>query len=588
MIFGAVGVAARIPSLVEELATELGRLPIAASVNGPTAVAAWSAVPPPAWSSEHALVGNWRPGVELRGDFAMVARQGATLQLSRAAFAGRPLYWMRIGDATVACSRLLPVALLARRKLRLNLDHILALFDPGVDMPLPFEGVQRVPLNAVVTIDAAGNAETRFGPVHLGERLPLGPRDVARTFRAELEQAVVRQTAGADRIAVMTSGGVDSSNLLALAVQNQRVSGGPEVVPVAFDMGGPGDDRPHLRAVCRHLHIEPLRVSVTGLGRYARNSVLDATASPVSPSPAIGILQAAKDAGAEVALFGNGSEYVFHASPEVFGDFLIRAPGRALQRLANYRMIGQSRAQTIRFLLLAPLFRLVVPVGLRRTRARGLRRRAASAYRKEHGWIGPRLAAFLARPPQLSAQPPIQDPGAQVVAQARGRFLEASAEFLARLESHVGIRIALPYLDGEFVRFLGRLSSAHLFMGDRERGLLRESMVGLVPDSVRCRMDKAVGDQGDKDQFVASGGYESVADLATMEELDRLGVVDGQAFQRAFRPFAENPYATPATSAIPYWTAIHAEAFARWFQAFVSQGRQQSRNRFGNEPTFTP
>jgi asparagine synthetase B (glutamine-hydrolysing) len=607
MIFGAVGVAARIPTLLEELATELGRPPIAASVNGQTAIAAWSGVPMATCSSEHAYVGHLRgpvpaPGVELRGDFAMVARRGATLQLSRAAFSGRPLYWMRMraadvpggrspsgraADVTVACSQLLPLALLGRRQLRLNVDHILALFDAAIDMPLPFEGVSRVPLNAIVSIDAAGQAETHFGPVKLGDPLTVAPGEVARCFREELQQAVTRQTAGVDRIAVMTSGGVDSSNLLALAMQNKRAAG-PQVVPVAFDMGGPGDDRPHLRALCRHLQVEPIRVSPHDVASYSASPVLDATASSISLSPVVGILRAAKEAGADVALFGHGSEYVSHASPEVFGDFLIHTPLRALTRLADYRMIGQSRAQTIRFLLLGPLYRLVAPTALRRARARHLRSRAASAYLKEHGWIAPRLAASLARHPEQPEQPPIRDQRAQLLALASGRYLEASVEFLARLESHVGLRISLPYLDDDFVRFMGRVSSAHLFMANRERSLLRESMAGLVPESLRYRMDKALGDQGDKDLFVASGGYESVRDLVTMEELERLGVVDGRAFQRAFRRFAENPYATPAAAAIPFWTALHAEAYVRWFLAFVSEGRDAARavTRLGHEPSL--
>jgi hypothetical protein len=149
-------------------------------------------------------------------------------------------------------------------------------------------------------------------------------------------------------------------------------------------------------------------------------------------------------------------------------------------------------------------------------------------------------------------------------------FLKASIGLVSRLEASVGVPIAYPYLDDDFVRFTARISSADVFIGERERGLLRESMAGLVPDSLRYRMDKAVGDQPEREQFLAAGGYQAVADLATMRELDRIGIVRARRFQQEFRAFSDDPDSWSSRSAIPFWLALHAEVFARWFRSFVS------------------
>jgi hypothetical protein len=143
----------------------------------------------------------------------------------------------------------------------------------------------------------------------------------------------------------------------------------------------------------------------------------------------------------------------------------------------------------------------------------------------------------------------------------------ASGEHLARWEVATGLPIRRAYLDDQYVLFVARIPSGAIFAGARERGLLRESMQGVVPDSVRYRTDKARPFHGFAESFAAAGGIDAVRDLISMEELNRLGIVDRRLYRTCFERFAADPLAHPA-GWHSLWGAITAEAYVRWFQRF--------------------
>jgi asparagine synthase (glutamine-hydrolysing) len=142
-------------------------------------------------------------------------------------------------------------------------------------------------------------------------------------------------------------------------------------------------------------------------------------------------------------------------------------------------------------------------------------------------------------------------------------------EVTSRWEMLTGLSIAYPYLDDDYARFVGRIPSEALFAGARERGLLRESMEGLVPDSVRYRMDKSLGHEVLAQVFDAVGGGHAVSELLTMRELATLGIVDPSRFRAAFEAFAQDP-GKHLSSQMALWSAITAEGYVRWFNNFRS------------------
>jgi asparagine synthetase B (glutamine-hydrolysing) len=584
MIVGVVAANDRLAAAtIDQLAQELPGWSLSCSVATGVAIAALenSDATPVVLRHDRAHVGTLRgeftgKAGELRGDFALIARAGRALRLARARFAGRPLYWMRIGRATVASSRLLPLAILARTELQLNLDHLVALFDArlwALHTPLPFVGACRIPTNAVVDVDAVGHVDCQMAPVALGPEMNLSVTDLARALRSELGEAVDRQCEGAKCVAILTGGGVDSSNLLAVAVQNYRRGGAPRVLPLAMDFGGPGDDRPYLRALCGHLMVEALRVKpAEGALDTEQDRVLDASTHATAPMPVRAALRRAKSAGAQVALLGDGSELLLDADAAVFGDFLLKSPLSALRCAAHFRAIDEGRTASWRRLVLGPLARhFFTPSVLDRRRA-ALRLRALRLRLRALPWAGPTLKARLSMDREYPPAPRIYDQRTRVTLLASSPLVTITQEYSSRWELASGLRMASPYLDDNFVQFVGRIPSRAIFAGARERGLLRESMSDIVPDNVRNRMDKAKSDHAFVELFAAMGGASAVRELVTMTELQRLGMIEAREFRKAFDQFAANPGADPSCWGT-LWSAITAEAYVRWFLQFKAESR---------------
>jgi asparagine synthase (glutamine-hydrolysing) len=542
------------------------------TVRGGVGIACWTGprfVSDPRLEGDVALVGTLRStaptaGSELKGDFALVGRRSGRLVLARGRFCGRSVYFCRVGDATVACTRLLPLAALLRGNLRLNIDHLCAPLDGRSWAwlnPLPFEGMRSVPLNSRVEIDARGTEEISRPTLALGPALRCSEAELASRLREELCAAVARQSGSARKVGVMTGGGLDSSGVVACAVLNQRRGVAGPVVASALDHGGYGDDRPHLRALCAHLDIEPIRVKpAEAVSRADHARIVDGSIQAYLPgSGTLALVHRAREAGAEVVMTGEGSELALDTISDVFADFLRTAPGSALTCLARFRGVDETWRQSVRRLAVGPLARAIVPTRVREALRRSVPRPAPE-------WVAPRLEALLRRP--------LREPGAPVACSQRDRvarlasspLLTATIDHLLRWEIATGVRFSFPYLDDDFLQFVGRVPSSAVFAGARDRGLLRESLAGIVPDSLRYRTDKARPYQAVVEQYEAMGGFAAVGDLVTMRELGRLGLVHPEKFRRNFEAWASDP--APASGECELlWGAIAGEAYVRQIEA---------------------
>ena len=106
----------------------------------------------------------------------------------------------------------------------------------------------------------------------------------------------------------------------------------------------------------------------------------------------------------------------------------------------------------------------------------------------------------------------------------------------AQLEALSGVPRIDPYLDVELAAFVLSLPPrALLGSGARAttRGLFREALAGVLPDSVRLRPDKASFAPVHRALFEAPR-YGTLAALASVPRLADLGIIEPLAFQRAF------------------------------------------------------
>jgi hypothetical protein len=117
-----------------------------------------------------------------------------------------------------------------------------------------------------------------------------------------------------------------------------------------------------------------------------------------------------------------------------------------------------------------------------------------------------------------------------------------------------------PYLDGDFIRFVASLPPELLFYGHRVRGLFRHATVGLLPDSLRLRPDKASFEPATDELLPAIENEPWFRELLRMEALGDLGLVEPKAFREAF---ARVRAGGGEGGWLEAWPALAVEAFVR-------------------------
>lgn len=404
---------------------------------------------------------------------------------------------------------------------------------PPVDGATLYEGVR-------ATYTRAGGGEAPAAP---RARTPV---EAAARVRQTLEQLVADALRGVERAAVLTGGGLDSSALLALA-HRWGLRRGVSVFGVALDFGGPGDDRPYLAALERHLGCEVLRVRPEDAAARVDLFRRGVDAAPFTwPSGAMEVegLARARARGAEVVLTGVGADELLDGDPRALARVALRSPRAALRSARAMRGFERPPRPAARWLA-RPMISALLPAPVRRWRAR--RARVAPP-----AWAAP---VFLEH-----------EAARELRGDAPSRIWELPHhEHLAWLchqqEVAAGIACRQPFLDPRLRRLVGALEPAWLLHGDIRRGLFREAVRELLPAALVEREDKAGFEEGLARFLAASGGFDALRPLADGRELVSLGLVDGRRLGDAFAAFERAPTDGERWGAV--WPVLAVESFLR-------------------------
>lgn len=376
------------------------------------------------------------------------------------------------------------------------------------------------------------------------------PRDAGEAIallRAELAAAVDRAIGSARRIAVFAGGGLDSAGLLAVTIDRARRRGAT-VFALALDFGGPGDDRPHLRALESSLGCEVLRVRPDeAKGRLDLLRGVDAMpfAWPASFLE-IEAFTRARRHGAELVLSGIGGDEMFDGNPWDLAS--LTAQGRFFDAVRIARKtegFARPRFATLQW----PLRRLAarhVPLAVRRLRAR----RGPSI----PTWAGPRMVRWIRDDNERATE----------------RLLVADDTTPTPLDFHrvqllsirhlvftaCGVLRRDPFMDPRLRAVAARVPRELLLHGNMRRGLFREMFRDVLPESLRMRQDKAHVEPA-LDQFIAAnGGLDAVRPYASVERLADAGLVEPRAFMRDFDRWDADAWTM-------HWPVLASEAFLR-------------------------
>jgi asparagine synthase (glutamine-hydrolysing) len=427
-----------------------------------------------------------------------------------------------------------------------NADHRAVRAEPRVatDAIAAFLLLRTFEATPPPTCDACDDVE--FPPV-------LEP--LAAHLATALEQAVARAVSGAEHIAVLTGGGVDSGALLAMAA---RARGAPakHVEAIALHFEGPGDDRPHLARLCGDLGLSAARVTpADAVPFFAQALSLGGRPDPW-PTTAfeLALAMRARDLGATRILAGFGGDHVFNGEGRDLALLVKQGhPVRAVREALTLQLPeGGSGLAKLRDFLVAPLLADHVPESLRRMRR---------IRRQKQPWMGPAMLQFVERhfsaTPGRSTEP--RTPRARYqewMASPWFRELELRRQALERA---IGVRRRNPYLDPELLRVLARVPPHCLLADGLQKGLFRRAVARWVPESLRLRRDKAWLEPAIDTLVRHPGVAPQLEALLDARELAARGLVEPSAFRNIVR----HETSRSASAWVHFWPALSAEAWLR-------------------------
>lgn len=417
--------------------------------------------------------GRWGLGMlhRLKGMFAFAICDAAqrALLLARDRLGIKPLYYAQAKDGFFASSEVR--ALLDHIRPALSSEGLSAYLQWGAchDQTLLFSGISVLPAGHWLRIDAVGAITVgRYWPP---ESLNGSPRaEPVTEVRQLLERAVEEHLLADVPVAVLLSGGTDSSVVTALAAQKYR--GQLHTFSVGFGEEG-FDESPYAQAVAERYRTQHCVIRLTESEVLA--SVVEGIQRMDLPSAdalnTYVVCKAIAGRGIKVALSGLGGD-------ELFGGYPSFRDVRWLRRLACLPRAIFSAAGVV-----SPLARRLADMP---ETADTL---ALALWRRRY-WSDEMLAsAGLPTTRQCSVTPPhLSGDFARISwAELTGYMRNTLLRDADQMSMAVSVELRVPFLDHKLVEYVLELPEAEMRRWPGTKGLLLASCKDILPKNVYNR-----------------------------------------------------------------------------------------------------
>jgi asparagine synthase (glutamine-hydrolysing) len=441
---------------------------------------------------------RWGRGLlsRLRGDFVLLVwdSQQSEGLVARDQLGVRSLYLSEVAGALRFASEI--HHLLALLPVRPHPDPVsVAHWIAVSNRPGPatlYSGIRRLNPGSVLLLDRHGAREQPYWAPRFAEPLELDEGQLAERVRSAIERAVGRRIDPVGETGVLMSGGLDSASVAAVAARQapDRVSAHAGVFP----------DHP---AVDESDLIGQLRdsLSLPGITAEVRAGGLLASALESSEAwqvPLLGwgdfwvlpLLRAAASEGVTQTIGGDGGDELFGPRVYVLADRLRGGHPRQALDLAMALPGAGDRPARRQVLTVLANWALAgaIPHRLHDFLLRG------SAGRRALSWMRPGVIRDLVESDDPLAWKRLDGPRWWAhTAHGLTRGVEESGifEHQRRRAALAGLEARHPLFDLDLVEIALRQTPEATLDRHRNRPVLRASMAGLLPDSVRLRPAKA-------------------------------------------------------------------------------------------------
>lgn len=493
----------------------------------------------------------------LNGQFAIAlwdsARQSLLLARDRTGI--RPLFYTEADGRFLFASEI--KALFALPEVRRSID-VRALAETctywsALAPRTAFENVSSLPPGHVMVIAGGVRRLHRywdwtFPDAESGtdRNAPRSEADCAAELRELLIDAVRLQLRADVPVGAYLSGGLDSSIITSIV---RNFSDTPvRTFSLAFE-DPEFDESVHQQGLVDYLGTRHTSI------RCSRADIADAfprtilhTESPIvrtAPAPLMLLSGHVREAGYKVVLTGEGADEVF-GGYDLFKEakirrFWARSPDstmrpRLLERLYPYlkHSPATGRAFTHAFFrdgmeqVDQPYFAHIP----RWTTTQRIHQFFSPAVRDALGNLDPYTAIMPTLPSGIGRWSPM----------SRDQYIEAHTLMAGYLLSSQGDRVAMansiegrfPFLDHRLIEFANRLPPQLKLRGLTEKYLLKKSMVGLIPESVRLRTKQPYRAPDSQSFFNRGKAVEYVAELFSASKISAAGYFDASVTAKLF------------------------------------------------------
>ncbi len=441
---------------------------------------------------------RWGAGLpaRMRGDFVLLLwdRERREGLIARDQLGARPAYISRSAGVVRFANELgALLALLPRRPApdQASVAHwIVASSRPGPKTL--YSGVERLGPAEMIVLEPGGGARTvRYWEPRYEEPLDVSADELAERVHEGLRVAVGRRLAPSSPTGVLLSGGLDSASVAAIAVE----LGGDQVRACSASFPDhPEADEAELIAELRssfRLSGPVAEVKAGGLLDSARE-YLAAWGVPLlswGDFWTLPLMRAAAAEGVSTMLGGDGGDELFGPRQNLIAEaFRSGHPRRAIEIAGRLPGAGPHVPRRQVGAMLASQAQVALPSGLHRFLA------GWQARRRQPHWLRPSTARALHESDDPVAWKRLDGPlwwAELTYSLAHGLDESGVFEHQRRRAEMAGIEARHPLLDLDLVSLCLRQPPAATLDPRFSRPVLRQSVAGLVPDSVRLRPAKA-------------------------------------------------------------------------------------------------
>lgn len=483
----------------------------------------------------------------LNGIFAFAVWDGRTrkLLLARDGLGVKPLYYAQSPNGVAFASEIKGLLSLVPEARELDYAalhrYLSFLWCPGEGTPL--KSVRKL-LPGEAMLLSEGRIERRWTWYHLPVfRSPkpdlteaTAPSEVAN----QLRQAVQRQMVADVPVGAFLSGGLDSSAIVALGREVNPQLRCFTIEATGGQEEGATDDLPYARRVAEHLKVplDVVRIDADRMAVDLQRMVVQLDEPLADPAPlnVLYISQLAREHGMKVLLSGAGGDDLFtgyrrHQAAQIdrYLAWLPLSVRRGLESATSG--LDRRHAWARR---LAKLFDGAGLPGDQRLANYFIWSRASDLMPLYSDQFRQTLGDTRADQPMLDFLAPLPDglePLERMLALEQRFFLaDHNLAYTDKMSMAVGVEVRVPFLDMELVEFAARIPIGLKQRGKVGKWVLKKAMEPYLPHDVIYRPKTGFG--APLRRWMRHDLRPLIADILSIESLNRRGLFDGAAVQR--------------------------------------------------------